>query len=260
MTTPLDSARAAMDAAPDDDAARLAFYARIADGELLLLLEEEARDDRLSPRVFPLDSGPVVLLFDSEERLAAFAGAAVPYAALPGRVLARMLAGQGLGAGLNLGVAPSSALLPPEAMDWLAGMVAEAPREITARPRALHPPEGLPEALLVELDGRLARAAGLAEAAWLARVEYEDGTEGHLLAFAGAYEGTGRTLAQAVGEAARFCGLDDGTLDVAFPSAHDPLLERIARVGLRFDLPAPPAAPAPEPPPGHDPRKPPKLR
>ena len=35
-------------------------------------------------------------------------------------------AGQGIGLGLNLGAA-SAILLPPEALDWLAGAVAEVP-------------------------------------------------------------------------------------------------------------------------------------
>ena len=39
--TPLDMAHALMDAAPEDDAARLRFYERVADGELFLLLETE---------------------------------------------------------------------------------------------------------------------------------------------------------------------------------------------------------------------------
>ena len=43
--TPLDSAHAAMQAAPDDDTARLRFYERLADGELFVLLSQEAADD-----------------------------------------------------------------------------------------------------------------------------------------------------------------------------------------------------------------------
>ena len=37
--TPLDIAHGAMEAAPNDDAIRLAFYERLGDGELFLLLE-----------------------------------------------------------------------------------------------------------------------------------------------------------------------------------------------------------------------------
>jgi hypothetical protein len=259
--TPLDAAHAAMQAAPDDAAARLGFHSRIADSELFLMLKEEARGEHLEPRVFPLADGPVVLAFDSEERLAAFAGAAVPYAALPGRVLVRMLAGQGLGLGLNLDVAPSSILLPAEAMDWLAKMLSETPREVTARPRELSAPRGLSPELLAALDARLARAAGLADCALLAGVAYHDGSRGHLLAFVAARPGGERALAQAAGEALAFSGLEAGALDVAFLAAGDALADRLARVGLRFDLPAPSAdAAGDQAPPGMDPNRPPRLR
>jgi hypothetical protein len=57
--------------------------------------ESEAEGDTLAPRVFALEDGPVVLAFDSEDRLAEFTGAPAPYAVLPGRVIAAQLAGQG---------------------------------------------------------------------------------------------------------------------------------------------------------------------
>ncbi|MBK5927155.1 SseB family protein, partial [Rhodobaculum claviforme] len=91
MTTPLDAAHAAMEASPGDEAARLAFHARLAEAELYLLLEAEPQGDTLAPRVFALEDGPVVLVFDTEERLGDFSGAAAPYAALPGGGLVRML-------------------------------------------------------------------------------------------------------------------------------------------------------------------------
>ena len=47
--TPLDTAHTAMDATPDDDAARLRFFERLADSELFLLLQGEATGDSLSP-------------------------------------------------------------------------------------------------------------------------------------------------------------------------------------------------------------------
>lgn len=76
--TLLDQAHAAMEAAPGDDAARLRFYGQLADGELFLLLEREPEDETLTPQVFNLDEGPVVLAFDLEERLAAFTGVPAP--------------------------------------------------------------------------------------------------------------------------------------------------------------------------------------
>lgn len=261
IRTPLDAAHGLMETDPEDGAARLAFYARLADGELFVLLEEEAREETIAPRVFPLDDGPVVLAFDAEERLAEFTGAPAPYVALPGRVVVAQLAGQGVGLGVNLGVAPSSTLLGPEALDWLAGTLGPAPEETEARPVAFHKPAGLPEGLLGALDASLAKAGGLARAALLAGAEYEDGTRGHWLAFVDAVEPAQSALARAAGEAVRFSGAEAGAVDVVFLAGDDEVTARLARVALRFDLPEP-AAPAPRSPaaPGSDPSKPPILR
>jgi hypothetical protein len=263
-TTPLDAAHAAMAAAPEADAPRLRFYERLADTELYLLLAEESDGAVIRPAVFRLEEGDVALAFDREERLAAFADGPVPYAALPGRIVARELAGAGLGLGLNLGVAPSSFLLDAEGLAWLARTLVHGPDTAEARPVAFHRPAGLPEALLLALDEKLARLAGLAAYAVLAGVTYEGGRRGHMLAIAGAAGGAEPALAKAVSEALVFSGLDAGELDVAFLGAGAQALAAIAAPGLRFDLPEPardeaqviggPAAP------GMDPERPPRLR
>ncbi len=259
-TTPLDAAHAAMAAAPDDDGARLAFYARLAEAELFLLLAQDPEGDTADPRIFDLSDGPMVLAFDREERLAAFLdGAAAPYLALSGRRLAAMLAGSATGLGLNLGVAPSSFLLDPAGLAWLATMQAARPEELAATPDELTPPAALPESLVLALDGKLAQAAGLATMAYLAGVTYRGGGKGHLFAILGAAPGAEPALTQAVAEALAFSGLDAATLDVGFFDTSDPIAARLARVGLRFDLPAP-AAPEPVAAPGTDPARPPRLR
>ncbi|MGB3315888.1 MAG: SseB family protein [Albidovulum sp.] len=259
----LDRAHAAMEVAPDDDAARLRFYERLADAELYLLLEAEPVGETVAPQVFALEEGQFALAFDSEERLAEFTGAPSPYAALPGRVIARALAGEGVGLGLNLGVAPSAFLMPGEALGWLAGTLDHAPKPAEARVVSAEAPKGLPEALFMALDAKLAGLAGLARTAHLVAVTYTDGRRGHMLAFEGAADGAEAALAKAVSEALVFSGIEAGEIDVAFPGADDPLAARIAKVSLRFDLPEPareeaqviaPAAP------GMDPARPPKLR
>ena len=142
--TPLDQAHAAMEAAPDDDAVRMRFYERLADNELFLLLEAEADGDQISPRIFEPETGPCVLVFDLEERMADFVGDQAPYAALSGRGLVAMLAGQGIGMGVNLGVAPSSILIPAEAVDWLESSLRDGPETDEDTPVELRRPAGLP--------------------------------------------------------------------------------------------------------------------
>ena len=138
--TLLDAAHAAVSADPGNEALRLRFFERLADGEMVLLLAREAVGDTLEPRIFDLEDGPVVLVFDREERLASFTGGIAPYAALPGRLIAGLLKGRGIGMGVNLGVAPSSMLLPPAAMDWLAETLEGGPVEVEALPSDFLPP------------------------------------------------------------------------------------------------------------------------
>ena len=258
-TTALDAAHAAMEAAPDDDAARLRFYDCLAGSEVFLLLEAEPEGESIAPRVFDLDTGPVVLAFDRDWRLAGFAGGPAPYAALSGRRLAALLAGQGVGLGLNLDAGPSATILPPAALDWLAQTLGRAADEVAARIDRLSPPAGLPEAVLTALDRKLAGAGGLAQAAWLAAVDYDGGGSGHILAFIDAVPGAEPALTEAIAEALTFSGIEAGALDVAFFARSNPVAASLARVGLRFDLPQPEVRAAPAAP-GSDPDRPPRLR
>ena len=260
-TTPLDTAHAAMMAAPDNDAARLRFYERLADSELFLLLAQEAEGDNINPEMFDVADGSFVLAFDRQDRLAQFAERPAPYAAMSGRVIARLLAGQDMGLGLNLNVAASSILIPAQAVDWLNQTLGHTPDEVEAKIAAFNAPRGLPEALLTALDAKLATATGLATSAYLVGVEYDNGTQGHLLGFVDAVEGAQSALAKAVNEALTFSGIEAGALDVGFFTRTDPVSAKLAKSGLRFDLPIPPEhAPFQPGAPGSDPEKPPILK
>lgn len=258
--TPIDAALSAMQAAPSDDAARLRFYQSFADAELFLLLDQEAEGETMSPRVFDLTDGAVLLAFDSEERLAGFAEGPAPYAALPGRIIAAQLAGEGIGLGLNLGSDPSI-ILPPQAMDWLVDTLSAEPDETAAKPRVFSAPKALPEALVTALAAKLSRAGGLARSAHLAAVEYEGGRNGHMLAFLDAAPAARDPLARAAAEALTFSGLEASEMDVTFLASSDPAAVALLRVARAFDLPEPvrrePAAPEA---PGTDPDRPPRLR
>ena len=254
--TPLDTAHAAMAAAPEDDTARLHFYERLADAELFLLLDEEPEDDRLSPAVFDTSDGRFVLAFDREERLTDFTEAPAPYAALSGRAIAAMLGGQEIGLGLNLGVAPSSFLVPAGALVWLSDTLEAKPDERLERPEQIAPPTSLPERLITGIDTKLASARSLARMAYLVAVTYPGGRPGHLLVFIATVPGAEGALARAISEALVFSGVEAGTLDVAFFAATDPMAATLAKHGLRFDLPQIEEARSPAP----DPTKPPKLR
>lgn len=245
----LDAAHAAMTAAPEDQAARLAYFGALADCPLWLWLQAEPDGAALSPRVLDLPEGPAVLAFDSAERLAEVAGAAA-YAELPGRVVAQALAGQGVALGVNLGAEAPAFLVPPDAVDWLATLVTAAPEGADAA-GSVAPPGAVPDALVRAL---LARLRGLAQAAALVRVD-----RGLTLVLTDA-QADEVALARAAGEAAAFAAPGE-PLSVAFAGPGSALARAAARLGRQLDL-TPPADPVPEPPgaPGSDPARPPRLR
>lgn len=265
--TAYDRAHAAMEADPDNEALRLAVYDRLADAELLVLLEREPDEDGdIVPQVFETEEGDFVLAFDTEERLASFADEPVPYAALPGRVIAQVLAGEGVGLGVNLGVAESAMLLPPEALDWLTHTLTHAPEATAARPVDFAAPSlspGVLALLLPAFQAKFDQLAGLASDAVLGGVTYDDGRRGHVLAFLGAPEMARPGIAKAMGEALLFSGLEAGELDVTFLDAADPAAAVLLDKGLVLHLPERVAEEVQElklTAPGMDPDKPPILR
>ncbi|MGJ5618450.1 SseB family protein [Sulfitobacter sp. MF3-043] len=256
--TPLDQAHAVMMAAPDDDAARLRFYERIADVELFVLLEAEPVGDLINPVLL---EESYVIVFDRSARLAAYVGDAAPYVGLSGRAIAGMLDGQPLGMAVNIGVAPSEILLPATAMAWLRDTLANEAGEVETRIDRVLPPKGLPESLIAAIDAKLATATGMAAGAWLVAVEYAGGGRGHLLAFVGAIPRAQDALVRAASEALTFSGIEAGAMDVGFFAPGDPTVAKFAKVGLRFDLPQTQGLQhTPRLPPGSDPVKPPILK
>jgi len=258
--TPLDMAHQIMQNAPEDEAARMRFYERLADSELFLLLKEEAVGDSLLPEMIEVEGVKYLLVFDREERLAEFARGSAHHAALSGRVIATMLAGQEIGLGLNLDVAPSSILIPDQALIWLGEMLAGTPDQVMEKPEIIERPTGLPEALLTSLDMKLASAAGMAKTAYLVAVTYHGGRRSHMLAIIDAVPQAQGALAKAVNEALSFSAIEASELDVTFLAAGDPVCGVLEKVGLRFDLPENKVQSQTISPPGGDPNSPPILR
>lgn len=255
--TLLDRAFAAMD--PEDDASRLRFLGRLAAAEVFLLLEHEPQGGRIDAQVFPIEPDPVALIFDTEERLTAFTGGPAPYASMSGRAIAALLAPTGIGLGLNLGSGVSDFVLSPQGVAWLADTSVADVAAGEARLTALHPPTGIPDAVIEEIDARMAAFEGQAARAYLARAEAEGGGNLHVLAVIGADEAARTSIAGAVNSALVFSGIEAASLDVMFLDPGGALEARFEAVGLRIDLPEPEAPSVPQPP-GLDPDVPPKLR
>lgn len=250
--TPLDHAHERLVSEPANDDARLNFFELFASTELFVVLENGTE----TPRLFDTGDGQFLLAFDTEDRLTRFADGPATYAALSGRAIAEMIGNQPVGVGLNLEVAPSSQLIPAQGIAWLNDLLAKPPQELNAAPTEFRPPSDFPETLLSSLDARLAAAEGLASMAYLAGVTYRGGRQGHILAIIDAAPESHRALSRAIAEVLAFSNFEAGALDVAFLASSDPASAKLAKIGLRFDLPKPQKPSVTKP----DPSKPPKLR
>lgn len=261
----LDKAHAAMQAAPEDEVARLEFYRVLADCELFMLLADEPIGDSITPEVFTFAEGAFVLVFDDETRLAEFVGNAAPYAALSGRALAGMLADQGIGLGVNVDVAPSSILLPKEAVGWLAETLAPTPEATVGLVAKEFGAPTLDEPVMSAVESRLEAMPGVAKAAYMVTARFEDGSSGHLLAVFDAVPEAEAPLAKAMAEAQVFAGMSGESFDIAYFADGGARAKDIRAVGRYFAVPEPKEetveeVQVPGSAPGMDPEKPPKLR
>lgn len=261
--SPLDQAHRAMTAAPDDDGARLAYYLTLAAAELYLLLTHEPQGDELSPLILTTGDGPLILGFDSEERLAGFAQGPQAYAALPGRVIVALAADKGLALGVNLATDDRAFLLAPAALDWLADQLQNQPTVRTGQPIGWRPLSDAP-LLAASLARGLAGMGALARAAWLLEATHADGTMAPALVIEGAAPADEAALAKAATEALAFSGLAQGRADVLFLTDAQIAASGLRDLGHPVRLSAPPAPPTSAPhhpaPPGSDPTRPPRLK
>lgn len=248
-----------MIAAPDDDAAWLRFFETLADTTLYLLLDADPDGDRIRPKTVSADGTETALAFDHEERLAEFTGEPAPFAEIPGRKLAEMLAGSGLALGLNIGVAASETLLPADAMSWLGDMLGGQGEERMAGLAQVAPPGMVDPDLEAALQAKLDGAAGLAQQAVLVTARHSDGAETLLLAIIGAAPGVEAALRQAIAEAVGFTA-SGATLDIGFFQAGDSGLQPLLAVGKSFTIPEPASRRSAPSAPGMDPANPPRLR
>ncbi len=257
--TKLDEAYGQMAA---DEASELQFYRELADATLYLVLEREAEGEVIAPRVFDVAGGSVLLAFDSEDRLASLSDTPLAFVALPGRIIAQQMAGQGLSLGINLGTgAVCEMLMPPEALDWLVQMLGATPVSLEAQVAEFLPPTLVPEALIAALTRSAQAASGLAAVGLLAAVRYQDGRRGHMFSFVNAEVSAQAALARSVAEALAFSGIEAGELDVSFLVEADAGLARLLRVAKVFEVPEVVVEAIPDrPAPGMDPLAPPKLR
>ena len=79
MQTPLDIAYQNMQ---ENEQKSLAFYERLLEAELFLMLESEVSGESARPLILETSDGALALVFDLEERMAAFSNTESSYVAL----------------------------------------------------------------------------------------------------------------------------------------------------------------------------------
>ncbi|MDO5622475.1 MAG: SseB family protein [Paracoccus sp. (in: a-proteobacteria)] len=201
-----------------DEAGRARYLQKLADTEVFVALAGEAVDNKANLRLFDLTGMQAALACDSDERLADFLGQAADYAAMPGRVLAAMLAGRGLSLLVNPGQ-PSEALIPPEMLNWLVESLSSALPEQGAgeRPSRLTSPAPLLLTLLAEpLAERLASLRGHVHQAALVGADWPGGGRGHIIALSGVEPADRGAVAKSMAEMLAFLPVQDQRVDIAF--------------------------------------------
>lgn len=161
---PLD---AFWDAAEADEAAWPRFVAAFAGTPLHLVLEGEAEAGApLRPRIFPLETGPVALAFDSDDRFAGAIHEPTASVILTGAEIAARLSadGAGIGLALNPGAGGAETVLEPATLAWIAEA---AVSEAAERVAGIAPPEAPDPALLEALGSRIEIHAERLAGAWL---------------------------------------------------------------------------------------------
>jgi hypothetical protein len=142
---------------------------------------------------------------------------------------------------------------------WFNQTLSVNPEEAVAKPEEVFPPKGLPDIMITSLDQKLASARGLARSAYLVGATYADKRRAHLLAILDPVPGAETALARAAREALVFSGIEAGEMDVTFFRSSDAIAARLAKVGIRFDLPKADKAEGPQAP-GMNPDRPPRLK
>lgn len=217
------------------------MLSRLADTELSVALTQEPVGDQIGLRIFPLESGPVALACDAEDRLAGFFGEAVAYAAMPGRILAGLLQEEGAGLLVNPGY-PSEMLLDADMLHWLTGALAGAPEPDEAKLRLTAAAPETVEALAEALAARFADLRELISGAALAGVAGgRDGPASHLLLISGAAPEQQPAIAKALAETLSFLPPQPGGVDISFSDSEPP------SSALRFTVTPPEPAPPKRP-------------
>lgn len=232
-------------AAVDDDARAAQFVEALLAEPLIcpVLDDDDALDSGATMRPLTLehDGRPTLLLFDTEDRLAAFIDTPTNFVALAGRSFFRLVKGSGAQVALNLEVAPSSTVFSPQTVDAIA-LLAEASEEEVevgaGDALTIAPPLPPSEGLLRAMTARLA-ADGRVEEAWMISIASGDEAAPRFdQALALTPREPGADLRELAADLGRLAGsFDDAQrLDIAVAGKGEPFLDAARRLGVGLRL------------------------
>lgn len=261
--TALDRAWAQANDETAGDGGMSRYYDTFAATELFLLIDPASLEGATTPQpaLFPVEDIDTALVFDTEERLAAFMEDGAAHLTLSGRAVIEMFAGKNVQLGVNLGDAPSATILPTAAVDWAASALRQPIEAALDQAVTLTLPRGVLPTLLTALDAKLAGMGAVVAEAWLCGTGGGRRSEGLVLCLVMRVEDAEQAAVAALAETARFAGGDKAAFDIAVLAPDDARLASARKVGLGFE-PQAPAAPEPveRAAPGMDKDNPPRLR
>jgi len=257
--TPLERSIVMLEATPDDATRFSAVMERLVDAEVFLALEFTTSDLEVTPRTVLLNEQEYVAIYDTELRLSEAIGGAAEYLSVSGRALVQMLEGQNTGIALNPGSTAIGYVFELETLRWLALSLDERPSQISDQITQVSPPPVLSPKALDALSVKLTAAQGLADFAILVEATSSDEAKNPMLCFVGLMPDTQADLAKLVQEYLQFSEQEGAAWDVSYLARNHIMVEKLLKVGLRFDLPVPEVSVARRAP-GTIPGQPPILR
>jgi len=235
--TALERAIVMLENNSDDPVRFAAVLQRLADSELFLALDVDTSSPDLNPKVVYLREQEYVAVYDTELRLEESIGGGVEYLALSGRVLIQMLADKNTGVALNPGTAAIGYIFETETLQWLVKSLEEEPEEMAQKITAVRSPAKIPSKALNALSAKLTSAQGFADYACLVEATDILDNKNPLLCFVGSVPNSQPNLAKLVNEYLQFSDYNGDPWDVTYLDPAHGLVEKILKVGLRFDLP-----------------------
>lgn len=206
--------------------------------------ESDAEASAISPVFYEVEGNATLLIFDTEDRLAQWTNEPVDYVGLTGKQLFAMFDGEQQVA-LNIGVAPSSVVIPSEAVGWLhERAVTEGESEEVPAGAVLDvtPPPDLSPEIVARIAARIAGLRREVNEAVFFSLGIDAGQDeaerrvvlGVAVSEAGMAEAD--SVAQALADTAM--GAFDGQrpVEVALLNADSPLMEKARKVGLNLPV------------------------